>query len=287
VSTAIFISPHLDDAVLSCGGGIAHLIGSGERVTVVTVFTGDQRPGEPLSVLAVRSHASWAAGDQPFAARGAEDLEALGSLGATAEHLGLLDAIYRRSPSGRPLYANPLGMPASEDLERFLPQIIAALNDSALAAHPDARVFCPAGTGGHVDHVLTRQAVEQVVNRDAIVYYDEYPYVTRPGVEATRTAANDGLAEHTLSLTSEELAARISAASCYESQLRGLFPSRGERLREIASARLPLVGGSLSSPPNVPASRGRMAARITRDVGVLGGEPYRWPASCSSPFPQA
>ena len=78
-------------------------------------------------------------------------------------------------------------MPASEDLERFLPQIIAALNDSALAAHPDARVFCPAGTGGHVDHVLTRQAVEQVVNRDAIVYYDEYPYSARPTVSASAT----------------------------------------------------------------------------------------------------
>ena len=61
MSAVIFISPHLDDAVLSCGGGIARLTCSGERVTVVTIFTGDQSPGEPLSTLAVRSHASWAA----------------------------------------------------------------------------------------------------------------------------------------------------------------------------------------------------------------------------------
>jgi len=141
----IFVSPHLDDAVLSCGGGIARLAHSGELVTVVTLCTADQPVGAPLSPLARRNHRSWAAGDQPFAARREEDLCALLSLGAVAEHVGLLDAIYRRSPAGRPLYANPLGAPASEDLERFLPQVIAALKDSALGAHPDARVFCPAG----------------------------------------------------------------------------------------------------------------------------------------------
>ena len=226
MSAAIFISPHLDDAVLSCGGGIARLTGLDERVTVVTVFTGDQSPGEPLSKLAVRSHASWAAGDQPFAARRAEDLEALGRLGATAEHLGLLDAIYRRSAAGHPLYADSLGTPTADDLEYFLPELVMALRNSAAGTgaavaadapgapgtrHMATRVFCPAGTGGHVDHILTRVAVERVAEPESIVYFDEYPYVTRDGVSQSggAQAGPDSWPTRTLPLSAEELEARI------------------------------------------------------------------------------
>ena len=269
--------------MFSCGGGIARLSGAGVPVTVVTPVTADQALGLPLSPRARRIHTSWAAGDQPFAARREEDFRALRLLGAAAEHLGLLDAIYRRSPSGDAFYDNPLGTPVAEDVERFLPQLVAALRESALGAHPDARVFCPAGTGGHIDHVLTRRAVEQIVDANAIVFYDEYPYVTRRGV----TPACVHAAAQILELTAEEVEARIAAASCYDSQLRGLFPSRGERLKEIASARIPLVGRWLTGPPDVPASRGRMAERIRRDLATLGGEPYHWPGAAGSPFPVA
>jgi LmbE family N-acetylglucosaminyl deacetylase len=283
---AIVVSPHLDDAALSCGGGIARLVHAGTQVTVVTVFTADQPLGEPLSTLARRAHASWGIGDQPFAVRREEDRAGLSLLGAQLEHLGLLDVIYRRAASGKALYADPLSTPAPEDIEHFLPRVVAALEDSA-AAHPQARVFCPAGVGGHVDHELTRRAVERVVESEAIVYYDEYPYSARPAASKVTSGAPSGWHDYILPLSAEELELRIAAIRLYVSQLRGLFPSEDERLHEIASAHIPVVGKWLVGSPDVKASGERMAAHVRRDMASLGGERYRWPSGCESPFPEA
>ena len=286
MTDAIFLSPHLDDAALSCGGGITRLARAGVRVTVVTVFTTDQPPDAPLSTLARRSHASWGVGDRPFEVRRAEDEAALQLLGAESQRLGMLDAVYRRSPSGDALYANPLAPPSPDDTEQLLPRLVAALNDSA-AATPQARVFCPAGTGGHVDHVLARRAIEQVADSEAIVYYDEYPYTARPGVLASGADGPDAWPSHDLRLTAEELETRIAAIACYASQLRGLFPTAGERLREIASARIPGIGPLFARPPDVQASAERMAARVKQDLAAMGGERYRWSPRRGSPFPAA
>ena len=43
----LFISPHLDDVVLSCGGYIHRLTTSGEKVVIVTVITADVPAGRP------------------------------------------------------------------------------------------------------------------------------------------------------------------------------------------------------------------------------------------------
>src|SRR4030042_1789814 len=55
----VFLSPHLDDAVLSCGGLIARQVATNDVVTVLTVSAGE--PGRlPLSALAQSRHARWA-----------------------------------------------------------------------------------------------------------------------------------------------------------------------------------------------------------------------------------
>lgn len=284
---AIFVSPHLDDAVLSCGGGITRLVRAQIPVTVVTVFTADQPPGQPLSRLARRAHASWGVGDQPFSARRAEDAAGLELLGARREHLGLHDAIYRRSTAGEALYADPLTPPAAEDLERFLPVLADAVHPALSAASRETRVFCPAGTGGHVDHRLVRQAVEQVAEADAIVYYDEYPYSTRPGVSSEGSDDATGWPVSLLPLTAEEIEVRIAATRCYGSQLRGLFPTRDERVREVLSARVPLVGSWFVRPLDPAGSGDRMAAQVRRDLAHAGGERYLWSPRRESPFPDA
>jgi LmbE family N-acetylglucosaminyl deacetylase len=230
-AVAIFVSPHLDDAALSCGGGIARLARAGVRVKVVSVFTADQPSGEPLSPLAKRSLASWATGDQPFALRRAENQAAMQILGAEAEDLGLLDAIYRRSESGKALYSDPLVAPTPEDVERFLPQLKKALGQSSVATSGGEPVFCPAGTGGHVDHLLVRQAIEQIAEPDEIVYYEEYPYSTRP--EASSTATHVSLRSAATSRNCED--SSLQSRSDYERSHRhvSLLWGRGCCARRI------------------------------------------------------
>ena len=90
----VFLSPHLDDVVLSCGGLIYQLAQAGWVAQMITIFAGDPPPGR-LTPFAHSLHDRWAA--EP-AARRDEDVYALRMLGAEAIHWPYPDAVYRRDP---------------------------------------------------------------------------------------------------------------------------------------------------------------------------------------------
>ena len=287
IDGAIFVSPHLDDAALSCGGGITRLVGAGIPVTVVSIFTADPPAEVSLSPLARYALATWVSSDRSFSSRRAEDRAAMGVLGARSEHLGELDVIFRRSKSGEPLYREPISAPAPDDVESLLPRLVAALQDSAVGTTPNATVFCPMAAYGHVDHTLAREAVEQVVDGARITYYDEYPYCARWGASNADATGPHGWQLHELPLAAVEIETRIAAIGCYESQLRGLFPSPLERFGAILLRRIPVIGRVWVPEPDPKASRARMSSQVIIDSAGVGGERYCWSPESTTPFPPA
>src|SRR3989304_1899066 len=95
----VYLSPHLDDALLSCGGLVAQQVAGGDEVTVFTVCAGDSPVGE-LTPFAYELHRRWGGAGSPMGLRRAEDLVACGRLGASVVHLGFADAIYRHAAHG-------------------------------------------------------------------------------------------------------------------------------------------------------------------------------------------
>lgn len=271
---ALFISPHLDDAALSCGGLIRRLADEGVSVVIATVCT-DDHDGAALSALARQAHRQWDLGETPFQGRRAEDTEACRLLGAQSVHLGMRDAVYRLGEGGRP-YDRYITACDATDATAFLTradEVLAPL----LAENPGALVFCPASVGGHVDHALVRHAVERLCDAERLVYYAEYPYWSRDGCLAS--GGRDllpGAESELVPLTDEELLARVAATACYRSQLRGLFPSSTERARSIVDAHIPVLRQWVLGKPDYDASARRMAARLKRDVARCGGEYYLW-----------
>ena len=96
----VYLSPHLDDVALSCGGRVWLQAQAGARVAVVTVFAGAPEPGDGLSPFAQSLHERW---EQPSGAvrmRQEEDREALSVLGAAALHWPYTDCVYRTTAGG-------------------------------------------------------------------------------------------------------------------------------------------------------------------------------------------
>ena len=104
--TNVFVSPHPDDAALSCGGLIAGLRSRGEPVAIVTVFCG---PG-PLSALTLYQREALGFGsniadaqapgavptpEQVMSVRRAEDESFARFAGASIAFLNLPDAVFR------------------------------------------------------------------------------------------------------------------------------------------------------------------------------------------------
>lgn len=92
----VFLSPHLNDAVFSCGGYISKLIEIGDSVKVITIFAGIPDIIEKSSSLTSNDTSELDRDGEIVNKRRKEDRLALASLGVDAIHLDFLDCIYRK-----------------------------------------------------------------------------------------------------------------------------------------------------------------------------------------------
>ena len=173
--TWIFISPHLDDVVLSCGGLVYDLVRAGHAVSVWTLVAG-LPTDDNYSPFAHKIHGEWGvAGAEAFQARRAEDQAACTVLGAEVRHFNFLDVIYRQDPqTGEPMVNNNQELFSKPPEENLVEEITTMLTE---ALPPQAHLVFPIGLGGHVDHQAVVQAGERI-GRDRL-YYADYPYVLK------------------------------------------------------------------------------------------------------------
>ncbi|WP_280156400.1 PIG-L family deacetylase [Piscinibacter sp. XHJ-5] len=198
-ATTLVISPHLDDAVLSCGRCLAAHPGS----IVVTVFAGTPRDAGRRTDWDARCGFGDAA--QALAVRREEDALALSRLGAAAHWLEFADSQYGETPS-------------TDDLGRALLRVIADVRPGL--------VLYPLGLY-HSDHLLAHQASRAALSAwPALVgaAYEDSPYRGLRGLLQQRLAA---LAAGGVCATPARLAAhdehaqrKRTAIEAYASQLR-------------------------------------------------------------------
>lgn len=233
----LYLSPHLDDAVLSCGGLIARQTRRGDEVIVLTLCAGPAP--DRLSAFARFQHERWLAGEREtdvVALRRREDEAACARLGARALHLPLRDCIYRQDAEGRWLYTEEaalLGPPHPADDPTAWQ---AALEPWLERLQPDF-VYAPLAVGNHVDHQLTRQVADRwVAAGRPILFYEDFPY--SEAVTALWHSLNRHLewawARRIWRLQSEDVEAKVAALACYRSQIAVLFPNDGLRSRVLA-----------------------------------------------------
>ncbi len=211
----IFLSPHLDDVVLSCGGLICEQIKAGDQVQVWTICAGDP-PDYELTPFARELHTRWNAENNPVSIRREEDLLACYHLGAVSIHFNYPDCIYRRFPGTiEPVIKN------EDDLFRIFDcreeSLVRHLHQELKESVPESAQFVlPLTIGNHVDHQLTRLAGEGISSR--IYYYADYPYVINPQFELGRYARS-GLVEQIFSVGEDSLLSWQQAVSAYKSQI--------------------------------------------------------------------
>jgi LmbE family N-acetylglucosaminyl deacetylase len=212
----IYLSPHLDDAVLSCGGLIAQQRMHGLHVEVWTIFAAVPSP-ERGGLLARYLHMRWGFenAQQAVEARREEDQQALSILQAQARYFPFLDCIYRQDSEGQPLYENIFSPP--HPAEADLAERIAV----ALGEHlrEEDVVVAPLAIGEHVDHVLVRQAARRLGR--PLWNYAEVPYLFKSPQEIEQKTRSLQSVLFPLSFWGKK--AWLSACSAYRSQIAELF----------------------------------------------------------------
>lgn len=198
----LVLSPHLDDAVLSCGLFLRQC----QNAVVSTIFAGI--PEDSDAPTEWDASAGFASAREAMTIRREEDRQALSLLHGRPVWLDFLDSQYGFSPT----------IPA-------LASAIASLIDRY---SPDTVLF-PAGLF-HSDHALVHCAAVSILPRHASLrwlLYEEAHYRRLPGLLQQRLA---NMLQHGLQATpwstampdASAQAAKLAAIGCYASQLRAL-----------------------------------------------------------------
>jgi LmbE family N-acetylglucosaminyl deacetylase len=236
----IFVSPHMDDAVFSCGGLIYQLVQAGESVTVFSVMAGSVPSDVPISPFIEEHFRRWKLWPDPVPGRKAEDTRAIQSLGAHVRFGDFPDVLYRTDGHGASLCPDLSAMFGEIDPRD---PVLAQLDEMTGWLDPMATIYAPFGAGHHVDHQLVREAVlrwRQARPGVAVLFYEEYPYSAQ-GADAVQTALDrlEGAPVPVVhQLSDRALDAKIQAIACYESQISTFWDdhaSMAESVRQYAA----------------------------------------------------
>ncbi len=241
----IYLSPHLDDIALSCGGLVWEQCQAGETASIWSICAGEP-PAGAFSPFAESLHNRWETPAQAWKRRRDEDLRSCSRLGAAALHFTVPDCIYRQGDNQRFLYDSEeslwgeihlaeagLIQRLADELERTLPG----------EAHSFSLV-CPITLGGHVDHRLTRAAAELLVQRGRapwLWYYADYPYILNEKDTLPRMR-QEGLADVVFPVTEQALAAWVDSVAAHATQISTFWLDL-EAMREAIRFYSEMMGG--------------------------------------------
>jgi LmbE family N-acetylglucosaminyl deacetylase len=208
----VVVSPHLDDAVLSCSGLIASVPGT----TVITVFAGFP-PGYPgvlqNGITAWDEASGFRVGDDVVAIRRDEDRAALGHLGGVPLWLDFVDSQYTTEPA--------------------TPAMIASGIAFGLAGLRVQTIAFPLGLS-HTDHERTHEACAQLLEESPglaanWVAFIDVPYRARHRAQAMQRLEHLGDLGYDAEPLSLDGGERKSAALAeYPSQLKALAADMGD-----------------------------------------------------------
>lgn len=237
----IFLAPHLDDVVYSCGGTLGVQVSSGLRPLVITAFTGNPAANQPLSHLALQVGRDWGANNVEEAIhviemRKKEDSQALDYLQADYLWLDYPEAIYRGNPSYYTSKEQLMGgdvHPSDRPLDNELGQMLLDLQERL----PDTSWYAPLGIGRHIDHQIICSAADRLVQRGAKVYfYEDFPYAERnEGALEARLQELGSPFEYTLVEVSEMMNMKKEAANMYTSQTTANFGTTEDMYKAMDS----------------------------------------------------
>lgn len=217
-SSILVLSPHADDAVLSCGG----LLLQHDDALVVTVCSGQAESPRPKYLASMAS----------VETRMREDRAAMQKLGCKYQALDLLDAV-DRSVDGEPVYRTPselFGAVSPNDTPVF-----DEIFEKASALVAGRVVLCPMGVGAHVDHQLCAHVGRRLQKAGQEVwFYPDAPYCFPDSGPKVRS--------DTSLLASRRLRARIWSNRAVEID----WQAKSELVAEYSSQVVELFGDLVS-----------------------------------------
>lgn len=233
---ALFVSPHLDDVIFSCGGTLAKMSAAGWHTILCTVFTKSIVNPQGFA-LACQLDKNLPAATDYMKLRRAEDTAAARCLNVSEIlHLNFPEAPHRGYHSAPELFA---GVKSGDDVWKKVADHLLLLDE----IHQPEIVFAPQGLGNHCDHLQTIDAVLEIFDAKKMLWFYDTPYVIRQPNAEKYANLPEKLARKTIDISSL-LERKIEACAKYETQIKFQFGGQADLRKSLTDFHLE----PLSSP---------------------------------------
>jgi len=227
----LIISPHLDDAVLSCGDLIDKLVKEKNNVDVITVFSKEMKKND-LSEAAIRFHNNCFLPVNPMKHRKEEDKLAHEYLKCNSLYLDLPECLYRKH-NNKFLYPDldniyHLEEDDSKIIKEIENRLIKIINNYDY-------ILCPLGLGGHADHIACNKAVNNIIPKikGQLYFYEEVAYVCYYYRENSKSNWGDNLKNKLVELSEQNFNNKIKSILLYRSQLNILWSNYEQMYNDL------------------------------------------------------
>ena len=227
----LIVSPHLDDAVLSLGDFIYKNINNGNKVDVLTIFSGTV-PKEDLSEAAKKFHSNCFLDENSMKYRKEEDKKSHDFLGCTSYYLDLPECLYRKN-KGSYLYPELSNIYHLEDNDK---EILDTLyNELNKYVYKYDEVYAPMGLGGHADHLAVNKSITKLYKnmKFNLFFYEEVAYVCYYYRKRKTSNWGDNLKYKYIDITDKEFNHGLDAILIYRSQLNILWKNLNQLLDDL------------------------------------------------------
>jgi LmbE family N-acetylglucosaminyl deacetylase len=221
----VIISPHHDDAVLSCAELLSQLKGK-TTVTVVNLFTASHDKPYTLSIKQFLKASGYSDALSLYDEREKEDKRVLSSLGVSIINLGLEDALFRRKK--KLTFLGQLAPEVDHIYATYRWHLLKGPSENDFAADELRKklqgfankkniVFAPYAIGGHVDHILARKVSEELF--DNLILYSDFPYNVRLHTDGKEFEGKEKY------IVNPDYHKKVALIKGYKTQFNGLFPN--------------------------------------------------------------
>lgn len=222
------LSPHLDDAVISCTEHIV-LWKKNYIVTIVTIF--DRFSGGCLPQYSRAILKKYFCTPRKYELlRRYEDDQALKKLQVKTIRLHLLDGGFRKTTTGKAMYTQSSSLFSGRvhSQDTLLYEKITRVLSNFIS--PNDVVVSPLAIGKHADHIITRTVAEKMIKPSNLWFYVDFPYALK--MENTQSIPWLKLLQHAFSIRLTS-GFKKNAIRTYASQAPLLFPTRIPSFPEI------------------------------------------------------
>jgi LmbE family N-acetylglucosaminyl deacetylase len=215
---ALFFSPHIDDAIFSCGGLILKLLKKKRKIAVVNIFTkANDHKLKTGSIKKELKKYNFKSAKKLYSSRKRSEKEIAKKINIDVFFLDFEDGLFRKNkdeflyPNYECLFSGKINKDEKDIFEKIKAKVLPYIEN----CNKKTEIYLPLGVGKHIDHIITKKVVKKLGKNLNTFLWEDVPY-----------SNNIGQKEQTLNLSPNKIITLTDLEAKQKKQLCKMYKTQ-------------------------------------------------------------